>query len=99
MPGKSKHGKGRRTQYKNRARQPQKAATVNTASTAPAAAVPAAVSPIAPAAVKVATVTRAQGYKPGAVAEVPFLISDLKRIALLTLVAVVILVVLVFIIK
>jgi hypothetical protein len=100
MPGKSKHGKGRRTQYKNRARQPQTAGTVNSAPAAPAAAVPAGVNQEAAATVKpVATVTKAQGYKPGTVAEVPFLVRDLKKIGLLTLIAVVIIVILAFIIK
>ena len=99
MPGKSKHGKGRRTQYKNKPRQPQTAGTVNSAAAATAGTVSAAVKPAAPAIVKPAAPSKAPGYSPATTAEYPFFGGELKRIAILTAVLLVVLIVLGIIIK
>jgi hypothetical protein len=99
MPGKSKHGKGRRAQYKNKARQPQTTGVVNSASTTPAAAVPTPGKPAAPAMVKPAAPSKAIGYRPATTAEYPFFSSELKRITVLTLILLAVLIILAFIIK
>jgi hypothetical protein len=98
MPGKSKHGKGRRTQFKNKARQPQTAGTVNSASSN-AAAAPTSVKTAATVIVKPAPPSKAPGYKPATTAEYPFFSSELKRIMVLTLILLVVLIILAFIIK
>jgi hypothetical protein len=97
MP-KSKHGKGRRPQYKKQNKQPQTAATVQTSATAPEGSAPAAVKP-APAAVHSEGPAKAQGRKPEMVLEATFFTRELKRIAIISVSIVVILVVLSFIIK
>jgi hypothetical protein len=99
MPGKSKHGKGRRTQYKNRARQPQTAGTVNSALATPAGTAQGAVKTAAPVMVRPAAPSKAPGYSPATKAEYPFFTSELKRITVLTAILLVILVAFNFIIK
>jgi hypothetical protein len=90
MPGKSKHGKGRRPQYKNKIR-PQTVQTTQSVAGAPGTT--------APVVVKTATAPRVPGYTPASAAEYPFFTSELKRIAVITVIILVILVVLALIIK
>jgi hypothetical protein len=94
MPAKSRHGKGKRPQNRNRARQPQTAQTVQSAATAPAAAVPAPVKAVPPR-----STAKVVAYTPASTADYPFFSSELKRITITTAVIVVVLVVLAFIIR
>jgi hypothetical protein len=104
MPGKSKHGKGKRPQYRNRARQPVNPSSVNaTGSVASAPATAGAVNVSAPAkspktaAGKINAKTLV--YSGATAEQYPFFISELKRIGVLTGVILIILVILGLIIR
>ena len=108
MPGKSKHGKGRRNQFKGKPRQPQTtapaAAAVTSNATAPAGAPvgvqAAAGAPKAAAGlVKPAAPPKSLVYKPATTAEYPYFSSELKRIIILTAAIVIVLIVLAIIFK
>jgi hypothetical protein len=100
MPGKSKHGKGRRNQYRSTPRQPQTAAAVTNNATAQAGAPAAVAAPkSAPGLVKPAAPSKSLIYKPATTAEYPYFSSELKRIIILTAAVVVVLIVLAFIFK
>jgi hypothetical protein len=95
MPAKSRHGKGKRSQNKNRARQPQTAQAVQTAN-APAAVGAAPVK--TPSPVK-SSGSKVVSYTPASTSEYPFFTSELKRITVITGIIVVVLVILAFIIR
>jgi len=98
MPGKSKHGKGRRAQFRNKPRQPQAAAPVAASPAAPA--MPAsAVKPEAKPVAKPVTTAKTQAAKVAAAAEYPYIGSELKKIAIITGIIVVAIIVLTFILK
>ena len=99
MPGKSKHGKGRRSQFRNKPRQAQSAAPVTASSpasqTMPAAAVQPAAKPVS----KPVSQVKTQAGKVAAAAEYPFISTELKKIAIITGIIVVIIIVLTFVLK
>jgi hypothetical protein len=105
MPGKSKHGKGKRPQNKNKARQPMSQPTVNAAGTvAPMAATTASI-PFASAArasrgaaAKIAN-AKAMVYNGATKEQYPFFTSELKRIGIITAVILIILIVVSLVIK
>jgi hypothetical protein len=99
MPAKSRHGKGKRPQTRNRAAKPQTAGVNQAAATAPAASVPAPAKAVATKAVPAKSATKVVAYTPASTTEYPFFSSELKRITVITGVIVVILVVLAFIIR
>jgi hypothetical protein len=93
MPGKSKHSRGKRPQNRNRVRQPAAQSTANAAGTgAPAAAIPAApvaagTSSAPPRATKGATArvtSKNIAYSAATVEQYPFFTRELKRIAVIT---------------
>jgi hypothetical protein len=94
MPAKSRHGKGKRPQNRNRARQPQTAQVNKSAGTAPATSVTTPVK-----AVPVRAATKVVAYTPAAASEYPYFSSELKRITVITAVILVVLVVLALIIR
>jgi hypothetical protein len=96
MPGKSKHGKGRRNQYRSKPAQPKAAVTAASSNTAPAAQ---AALPASPAMVKPVAPPKTNIYKPATTAEYPYFSSELKRILILTAAIVVVLIVLAIIFK
>jgi len=95
MPGKSKHGKGRRTQYKNKIRQSQPAVQ-NASAAASAAGAPAVTAPVM---AKTVITPKAAASAPDTAARYPFFMSELKTIGVITAVILVILIVLSFIIQ
>ncbi len=101
MP-KSKHGKGRRAQYRNRPR-PQTAPpaqTMQTAQAAAPAAAAAAANTIKPAAPKPVINTKtAAGRAAAAALQLPHIGAELKKIALFTGIIVVVLIVLTLVLK
>jgi len=94
MPSKSRHGKGKRPQTRNRARQPQTAAVNQSAATAPGASVP-----VPAKTVPARAASKVVAYTPASAAEYPFFSSELKRITIITAVILVVLIVLALIIR
>ena len=97
MPGKSKHGKGRRNQF----RKPRQAqATAPAASSSATTAMSAAsVQPEAKPVNKPVSQAKPQTGKVAAAAEYPYISGELKKIAIITGIIVVIMVILTFVLK
>ena len=91
MP-KSRHGKSRRPQYRNKPRQPQtaQAGAATNASTAPAATTSAAPK---------ATTAKTIAYTAATTAQYPFFTSELKRIGIITAIILIVLIALAFILR
>jgi len=99
MPAKSKRGKGKRPQNRNRARQPIAPSAVDAAGTAaPAAASPAVNISSVPTRSPKSAAAKANAktlvYSGATAEQYPFFISELKRIGVLTAVILVVLIVL-----
>lgn len=88
MPGKSKK---RRPHYKKPVRQQHTAPAMQSAATTPEAKAAAIVKPAAN--------PKVQGYKPATTAEYPFFTSELKRIAVISVIIIAILVILAIVIN
>jgi hypothetical protein len=108
MPGKSKHGKGKRPQNRNRVRppvSPAAASATGNSTTAPAAVAPAAAVNTASAPARAPKVTGAKVsvknmvYAGATREQYPFFTSELKVIGILTAIILVVLVVLGLVIK
>jgi hypothetical protein len=108
MPGKSKHSKGKRPQNKNRARQPMAPSAANaTGSAAPMAATAAAPAAVGTASAPPRTLKGAaakvlaknMAYNGATTEQYPFFTSELKRIAVITGVLLIVLVVLAVVIR
>jgi hypothetical protein len=103
MPGKSKHGKGKRPQNRNRVRQPAGAAASSAASgnITPAAAPAAAVhtAPPRPKATGAKVSAKNMVYVGASKEQYPFFTSELKGIGIITAIILVVLVVLGIVIK
>jgi hypothetical protein len=100
MPGKSKHSKGKRPQNRNRARQPMAPSAANATGTAAPAAVGTAISP--PRTLKGAAskaMSKTLAYSGATTEQYPFFTSELKRIAVITGVLLVVLIVLALVIR
>ena len=107
MPGKSKKGKGKRPQNRNRVRQPVAASAANTPGTQSGAPAGTA-APVAPAAVNIASAptrapkgaaAKAAAYNGAMAEQYPYITSELKRIAVITAIMLVILIVLALVIR
>jgi hypothetical protein len=99
MPGKSKRGKGKRPQYRNKARQPIAPSAANAAATAASPAPAATSTASAPARALRGAAAKTLVYSGATVEQYPFFTSELKRIGVITGIIVVVLIILSLVIR
>jgi hypothetical protein len=103
MPGKSKRGKGKRPQNRNRVRQPiSPSSATTTGTTAPVAAAAvnnASVPSRVPKGAAAKVMAKNMVYNGATAEQYPFFTSELKRIAVITGVILVILIILALVIR
>ena len=100
MPAKSKRGKGKRPQNRNRARQPITPSAAGTGGTTATAAVNTAGAPArAPKSPAAKPMAKNLVYSGATAEQYPFFTSELKRISIITVIILVILIVLSLVIK